>query len=130
MKKLIIAIAILTCTLPVLADETTTYSTESVRSFARPNDARFQYSLPDRSRFRLNSKQSTESTTKSDEDAIELDVANTRPAKKIIKKMSSEADTNTQTFDRSDMPMNYDSFPKYFDPNDMSTQQFLPTMGF
>ena len=130
MKKLIIAMAILTCALPVLADDENVYSTESVRSFARPNDARFQYSLPDRSRFKHNSKQSSESTVKSDEDAIELDVADTRPAKKIIKKMSSDAEANTQTFDRSDMPMNYDSFPKYYDPNDMSTQQFMPTMSY
>ena len=32
--------------------------------------------------------------------------------------------------DGKDMPMNYDAFPKFYDPNDMMNQQFMPMMTY
>ena len=40
--------------------------------------------------------------------------------------MTSEPAESNQAVDRSSLPMNYDSFPKFYDENDMSTQQFMP----
>lgn len=135
MKKFLVIIALLSLAFPVLAEETTTYSTESVRSFARPSDARFQYSLPERGAFKFPARKSSAQTTSSvssedDSDAVELDTSDIKPVKKVIKRMSADSETNTQEFDKSNMPMNYDNFPKYYDPNDMSTQQLMPMFGY
>ena len=135
MKKVLVIIALISFGLPMLAEEATTYSTESVRSFARPNDSRFQYSLPERGAFKFPSRKSAAQTSSSvssedDSDEVELDTSDIKPVKKVIKRMSADSEANTQEFDKSNMPMNYDNFPKYYNPNDMSTQQFMPMFGY
>lgn len=138
MKKILLLTAIISFMIPVGAEEitdttSTVTSTESVRSFTRPYDSRFQYSLPERGTFKFPPKKSSTVSTKTEgdeEDAIELDTTNIKPAKKVIKKLSSDSAIQNKTFDASDMPMNYGNFPKYYDPNDMSTQQFMPMMGY
>jgi len=107
------------------ATEVTVPATESVKSFARPTDPRFQYSLPQRKKSYFK-----KSNNGDDTDEITLD-ENVKPAKKIIKVMSAEqTESSAKNVDRSNIPMNYDSFPKYYDANDMSTQQFMPMMSF
>ena len=129
MKKYLLILLLLGFTVPVFAAESDTYSIESVRSFARPNDSRFQYTLPDRGSFRIPKKSSTAAESL-DDDVIELDTSDVKPVKKVVKTLSADYDKNQNKFDNSQVPMNYDSFPRYFDPNDLGNQQFMPMMGF
>ncbi len=104
------------------ASEVTVPATESVKYFAKPIDSRFQYSLPERKHFSSSSKKSS---AENDTDEITIDTSN-KPVKKVIKVMTSEPAESNPNVDRSSLPMNYDSFPKFYDENDMSTQQFMP----
>ncbi len=137
MKKFVILsvitiVASMGCFLPAKADEApvttevTVPATESVKYFARPVDSRFQYSLPERKHFKSSFKKSLKET---DTDEITIDTSY-KPTKKVIKVMSSEQTEPIPSVDRSDLPMNYDSFPKFYDANDMSTQQFMPMIPF
>ena len=115
-----------------VAAESDVQKIESVKYFARPNDSRFQYSLPDKKNMKFSRKKSsTEEESSSDEDIVLDSSAAQQGEKKIIKRMSAGTDLKQNTdIDKSTMPMNYDSHPKFYDPNDMSQQQFLPMMTY
>ena len=106
------------------ANEVTVPATESVKYFAKPMDSRFQYSLPERKHFKSSFKKSS---AENDTDEITIDTSS-KPVKKVIKVMTSEPTESNSNVDKSSLPMNYDSFPKFDDANDMSTQQFMPMM--
>lgn len=136
MKRFIIITMFAAVILPAFAEENASLdnngnpvpAVESVRYFARPSDSRFQYSLPDAKKFKPFKKAETASL---DDDAIELDEQDIRPAKKIIKRMSADSDSSSSyEVDNSALPMNYDNFPKFYNPNDLSNQQFLPMIGY
>ena len=129
-KYLITLIAVLTF-LPAVATEPTYSNIESVKSFAKPIDARFQYGLPDKNSFKKH-HDAKASTTEGDSGEIVLDTSKAKPQKKIIKRLSPDADLENldNNIDNSTMPMNYDNFPKFYDPNSMTQNQFLPMTSF
>jgi hypothetical protein len=110
---------------------------ESVKTFARPNDSRFQYSLPDKNQIKQRREQKkaakaapTETKTDADEDEIWLDTSNLKTTKKVIKKINPDTNYDNSNVKLDDAPMNYDSFPKFYNQNDVTQQQFMPMIGY
>ena len=102
--------------------EATTMSREA-KFYSMPNDSRFQYDLPN---FKDRGN-SVKNTTSSEE--ITLDPQTVKPVKKVIKTLnSSQASGNKTEPARSDMPMTYESFPRFYDANDMLQQQPIMPM--
>lgn len=104
---------------PQTKHEPTTLSRES-KFYSMPNDSRFQYDLPN---FR--GKNSSSATQSSSDEEIILDPSTVKPVKKVIKTLNTSNGTKPPT-QPTDVPMNYDSFPKFYDANDMLQNQ--PTM--
>ena len=124
-------LAVLIIGIQVFASETTIPAVESVKSFARPSDARFQYSLPDKNKFKKHETKA--SSTEAPSGEIVLEPSDIKPQKKIIKKLSADTDLNSinNNIDSSTMPMNYESFPQYYDPNSMTQNRlFMPMTGY
>lgn len=125
MKKVLLSIVLSLFFLPAFSADVEVPSVQSVKYFSQPQDSRFQYDLPaakDFLKFKKDSKQDIEN-----EDAeVTLDAEDIKPAKKIIKKLGDNPEPKEQTLNQQDLPMNYDSFPKYYDANDMMQQQFMP----
>lgn len=137
MKRIFSGIFLLSMMLnPVLAADYTAPKVESVKTFAAPYDSRFQYGLPEGRNLNVfNRNKSSEVQSSSDgydyeDDEILLDTKNVKPEKKVIKKLSADTPAATQKTDRSDEPMNYNSFPKFYNSNDLMNQQFMPMMGY
>ena len=143
MKKFIIASALLsTIVLPSVATEFSIPGTQSVKSFSRPYDTRFQYGLPEGKSLNVFSRNRQAEEPKEhfstsefedadyDEEEVTLDTKYVTPQKKIIKKMSADSTPKNNYSDGKDIPMNYDAFPKFYDPNDMMNQQFMPMMTY
>lgn len=132
MKKLVISLfVILVGTSSFASTQTNVPAVESVKSFARPADARFQYSLPDKYKFKKNdSTKAPVAENESGEIVLEPS-SSAKQQKKIIKKLSVDTvlDEMSENANNSNVPMNYDSFPKYYDPNSMMQNQFLMPMG-
>lgn len=124
--------------IPAAASEFSIPGSTSVTSFSRPYDSRFQYGLPTGKSLnvfgRRHNPKDEESFTTSvddeDDEDIVLDTKTVAPQKKIIKKLSADSQPNNSNVNYKDVPMNYDSFPKFYDPNDMSNQQFMPMMTY
>ncbi len=138
MKKGLVVAMLSMLVLPMAAvAETEVPAVESVKSFARPNDARFQYSLPDRKQIKQRREQRkaakmapTETAKDADDDEIWLDTSNVNTSKKVIKKINPEANYDNSNVKIDNAPMSYDTFPKFYDPNDLSQQQFMPMVGY
>ena len=141
MRKFIVAILLSAFLLPVSAAEFAIPNTQSVKSFSRPYDNRFQYSLPEGKSFSVFSRtkqvkepqehfSTSEFEDADDEEEVVLDTKYVAPQKKIIKKLSADSMPKNNNVDGKDMPMNYDAFPKFYDPNDMMNQQFMPMMTY
>lgn len=118
--------------LPAFAAEYTVPNVESVKSFSRPYDSRFQYSLPERKNVSVfgRAPESSQNSAYDDDDDIVLDASNIQPQKKVIKKLSADSAAPKNNVDNSNVPMNYDSFPKFYNANDMMNQQFMPMMNY
>ena len=128
MKKFIAIIFVLSVFVPAFAAEFSVPQVESVKSFTRPDMSRFQYSLPENKNF-IKRKSSVQNDN--DIDEITLDEDEIKPVKKVIKRINTE--NSVQQFNPSDIknaPMNYDNFPKFYNPNDLMNQQFIPTTAF
>lgn len=105
--------------------------TESAKSFARPYDSRFQYGLPERkSSMSVFGRKEQSVDTTSDEDDVVLDATDVTPQRKVIKKITADPAEQPTNSGRNDVPMNYDSFPKFYNSNDMMNQQFMPMMSY
>lgn len=105
---------------------------ESAKSFSRPYDSRFQYGLPEKRQAEsvFGRRSQTVDSSYDDDEEVVLDYSNITPQRKIIKKISSDPAEQAQSQNRNDVPMNYDSFPKFYNANDMMNQQFMPTMSY
>ncbi len=124
MKKIFLAVLFLSFVLPVYSAEVEVPKAESVKYFSQPQsqDARFRYDLPSgKNFFKKDNKANV-----NDDDEITLDEEDVKPVKKVIKKLGDTQPQTEQKMDPQDVPMNYDSFPKYYDANDMMQQQFMP----
>lgn len=140
MKKLAVSFLLAAVMLPVAATEFSVPNTESVKSFSRPYDSRFQYSLPEGKTLNVFGRRTQtepqehfttnpyDSDDDDDEDIV-LDTKNIPTQKKVIKKLGPEYKPNANV-DSKDKPMNYDAFPKFYDPNDMMNQQFMPMVTY
>ncbi len=122
MKRILLGLLLTGFILPAYSAEVDITKPESVKYYTQPQDARFRYDLPDNFSFKKDSKKQAES----DDDEITLDEETVKPVKKVIKKLENGAQAEQKTVNPEDMPMNYDSFPKYYDANDMFQQQFMP----
>ena len=131
MKKTLLSVCLALFILPAFSadadymDAPSVPNVQSVKYFAQPQDSRFQYDLPSAKNF-FKSKKDSKQNLDSDEE-VTLDPEDIKPAKKIIKKLGDNPDPKAQTLAPQDVPMNYDSFPKFYDGNDMMQQQFMPT---
>ena len=142
MKRFIITSAILlTAVVPTMATEFSIPASQSVKSFSRPYDARFQYGFPEGKSLNVFSRNrqaeepkehfsTSEFEDADDEDEVTLDTKYVAPQRKVIKKLSADYTPQSNDSNNKDMPMNYDAFPKFFDPNDMMNQQFMPMMSY
>ena len=143
MKKCAIALLLASIMLPVAATEFSIPNTQSVKSFSRqyPYDSRFQYSLPEgktMSVFGRRNKEPQEhfstnpydSDDDDDDEDIVLDTKNIPTQKKVIKKLGPNYNKEETNVNDKNMPMNYDAFPKFYDPNDMMNQQFMPMVTY
>ena len=128
MKKFVYVLLLSGLMLPACSEEVTTSQTKpepttlsrESKFYSMPNDTRFQYDLPN---FR--GKNSSSASQSSSDEEITLDPSTVKPVKKVIKTLNTTNGTKTP-YQPSDMPMNYDSFPKFYDANDMLQNQ--PTM--
>jgi len=95
---------------------------------SRPDSSRFEYSLPDNMKFL---KRKSKTVEQNDVDEITLDEEDIKPVKKVIKKLGSDYQPQDD-FNQKDAntPMNYDNFPKFYNPNDLMNQQFIPMTTF
>ena len=141
MKKILMTGLLLAVISPVMATEFSVPGSTSVKSFSRPYDSRLQYSLPEGKSFSVFSRNrqanepkehfSTSEFDDSDEEEdVVLDPTTVKTQKKIIKKLSSDYTPSNTDVDSKNTPMNYDAFPKFYDPNDMMNQQFMPMMTY
>ena len=124
MKKMLFAFAFAALILPAHSEQVEIPNTESVRYFSQPQYSRFRYDLPEGNPFSF--RKDNKAKVENEDGDITLDEEDVKPVKKVIKKLSDNPKPNEQPLNREDMPMNYDSFPKYYDANDMMQQQFLP----
>ena len=133
MRKIFTAAVLSLFILPVFAADYSVPSVESVKSFSSPYDSRIHYSLPEGKNMsvfgRRNDTPNETSNFDDDEDVV-LDTSNIQPQKKIIKKISSDSPNSQNNIDNTNVPMNYNSFPKFYDANDMMNQQFMPMMNY
>lgn len=132
MKKFLFLLALVSLAVPVLAadEASVTPGVASVKYYTRPDMSRFQYGLPEPGDFHLRKKKNKDTAADS-LDVITLDEDDIKPVKKVIKRVQPSA--NPQQFDPQDVknsPMNYDNFPKFYNPNDLMNQQFIPTATF
>ena len=124
MKKFILIAFFTSIMVPAFAADFAVPEVESVKSFTRPDMSRFQYSLPEHANFTPFKKKSAVVEITLDEDEI-------KPVRKVIKRIDSNS--KPQQFnpdDVKDQPMNYDNFPKFYNPNDLMNQQFMPSAMF
>jgi len=124
MKKVLLLAFLLVFASPVLAEEFTTQGAEASRFFNPATDSRFQYDLPSKVSFPL--KKDSKPAAQSDDSEITLDPAAVKPVRKVIKRIEDTPADANPAFDSKDVPMNYDSFPKFYDNNNMLQQQFMP----
>lgn len=124
MKKFLMISILSLCFMPVYAAEVQIPPSESIKNFTQPNDARFQYDFPSVKNFKF--KKEEKSTEINDEEAITLDPSEVKPVKKVIKKLEPNSVPSYQDVSTDNVPMNYDSFPKFYDNNDMMQQQIMP----
>ena len=109
----------------VFAAEDCVVQVQSVKYFTKPNDARFHYELPSNMNFKF--KKDAEKNESDDEFGdVELDASDVQPVKKVIKKLGDTPASNTQQNADENVPMNYDTFPKFYDGNDIMQQQIMP----
>ena len=128
MKKFVYVLLLSGLILPACSEEVTTLQTKpepttlsrESKFYSMPNDTRFQYDLPN---FR--GKNSSSTAQSSSDEEITLDPSTVKPVKKVIKTLNTTNGAKTQ-YQPADMPMNYNSFPKFYDANDMLQNQ--PTM--
>ena len=106
--------------------ETEVPEVQSVKYFTKPNDARFHYELPTNMNFKF--KKDSEKAQSDDDDtsAVELDTSDVKPEKKIIKKLGDNPSYPKEQADTENVPMNYETFPKFYDGNDIMQQQIMP----
>lgn len=126
MKKILFTFCFAALILPVYATEVEIPKPESVRYFSQPQDPRFQYDLPSAKNFSFK-KNSNSKNADDSYDEITLDEQDVKPVKKVIKKLGDTPTSSEETLSPQDVPMNYESFPKYYDGNDLIQQQFMPT---
>lgn len=124
MKKFLMLMIIGVTGLQVMAADVDVPKTESVRSFARPNDARFHYELPANKNFKF---KKDDNNVSDDTEEITLDTTDLKPAKKVIKKLG-DGNYSGNNVTPADVPMNYESFPKFYDANNMLQNQFMPAL--
>lgn len=128
MKKILYLFLLSGLMLPACAEEITTSQTKpepttlsrESKFYSMPNDTRFQYDLPN---FR--GKNAASASQSFSDEEITLDPSTVKPVKKVIKTLNTTSGTKNQP-QSTDMPMNYNSFPKFYDANDMLQNQ--PTM--
>lgn len=128
MKKVVFALVMLLA-LPAVAAETTLNIPKSRSAEYISPDARFKYDLPDGKGFSMFKKEN-KSQMADDSAEVTLREEDIKPVKKVIKKLSDETPINTPQLNKEDIPMNYNSFPKYYDPNSMLQNQFMPMSSF
>lgn len=122
MKKVLLGVCLAFFMAPAFAVETSAQGYDASQYFDNPHrDARFKYEFP--SGKTLPFKKDKVQVVDDDSD-ITLDEADIKPVKKIIKRLDPDAEA--PSVDRKDIPMNYDSFPKFYDNNNMIQQQFMP----
>jgi len=128
MRNILLAFIISMFVLPAYSAEVEVPKAQSVKYFTQQQDARFRYDLPEGKGFSMfNKKDSKSSAAEDDNSEVTLREEDVKPVKKIIKKLDSTSSAaDTQTLDKENTPMNYDSFPKFYDANDMMQQQFMP----
>lgn len=127
MKKIVYVLFLSSLILPACSEEIntpqtkpepTTLSRES-KFYSMPNDSRFQYDLP-------NFRGKNSSSQQTSDEEITLDPSTVKPVKKVIKTLNSTNAGGKTPVQPTDMPMNYESFPRFYDANDMLQNQ--PTM--
>lgn len=128
MKKFLLVFAIM-ISLPVVAAETTLNIPKSRSVEYISPDARFKYDLPDGKGFSMFKKEN-KSQVAGDSSEVTLREEDVKPVRKVIKKLSDDTPINTPQVNQEEIPMNYNSFPKYYDPNSMLQNQFMPMSSF
>lgn len=124
MKKLLLVAVSMFFILPVCAEEFSVQGAEASKFFNSSRDSRFQYELPSAVNFPL--KRDSKQKVKADDDEITLDETDVKPVKKVIKRIENTPADGELPVNSKDVPMNYDSFPKFYDNNNMMQQQFMP----
>ncbi len=128
MKKVVFALMMLLA-LPAVAAETTLNIPKSRSVEYISPDARFKYDLPDGKGFPMFKKEN-KSQVADDSSEVTLREEDVKPVRKVIKKLSDDTPINTPQVNQEEIPMNYNSFPKYYDPNSMLQNQFMPMSSF
>lgn len=128
MKKVVFTLVMLLA-LPAIAAETTLNIPKSRSVEYISPDARFKYDLPDGKGFPMFKKENNTQVV-DDSSEVTLREEDIKPVKKVIKKLGDNTSTNTPQVNQEEIPMNYNSFPKYYDPNSMLQNQFMPMSSF
>lgn len=129
MKHFLVLLFLTIILTPVYSAEISVYGAESAKELVRPDYSRFQYDLPEGKSFgALKRKFSKQQDNSFDE--ITLDEDDIKPVKKVIKRIQPQAEPKKYDPNSTDNPMNYDNFPKFYNPNDLMNQQFMPTATF
>ncbi len=124
MKKVLLVMVLTLCVLPVYAEEVSVQGAESSKFFNSSKDSRFKYELPSTMSFPI--KRDSKQKIQSDNDEITLDESDFRPVRKVIKRIEDVPADEAPALNHKDAPMNYESFPKFYDNNNMLQQQFMP----